>query len=183
MFHLASHCLLPLLLYALPHPQHSLLSGTLPRTSQPFCYCCPSVSKSCVTLCDCMNCSVPESPVLHYILEFAQIQSTESVMLSDHLILCCPLLLLPQSFPASGSFPMRDFVSGAQTIGAPASAFILLVNIQDWFPSGLTGLISLLSKGFSRVFSSTTVIKHQFFSAQPSFWSNSHSCTWPLEKP
>ena len=79
-----------------------------------------------------------------------------------------------QSFPASGSFPMSPFfTSGGQSIGASASSSVLPVNIQDWFPLGLTGWISLQSKGLSRVFSSTTVRKRQFFSAQPSLWSNS----------
>ena len=89
-----------------------------------------------------------------------------------------------QSFPASGSFPMSwFFTSGSQSVGASASASVLPMNIQDWFPLGLTGLITLQSKGFSRVFSNTTVQKHQFFSAQPSLWSNSHIHTWLLEKP
>ena len=71
-----------------------------------------------------------------------------------------------QSFPASGSFPMTQFfTSGGQSIGVSASASVLSMNIQDWFPSGLTGLISLQSKGLSRVFSNTTVQKHQFFGA------------------
>ena len=87
-----------------------------------------------------------------------------------------------QSFPASGSFPVSQFsASGGQSIRASAS--VLPMNIQDWFPLGLTGLISLQSKGLSRVFSNTTVQKHQFFSAQLSLWSNSHIHTWPLEKP
>ena len=87
-----------------------------------------------------------------------------------------------QSFPASGSFPMSQlFTSGSQSIGASAS--ILPMNIQDWFPLELTGWISLQSKGLSRVFSSTTVQKHQFFSTQPSLWSNSHIHMWLLEKP
>jgi len=88
----------------------------------------------------------------------------ESVILSNHLILCCsPLLLL--SIPASGSSPMSClFVSDNQSIGDSALASVLPMNIQDWFPLGLTHLISLQSKGLSRVFSSTTVQKHQFFS-------------------
>ena len=78
-----------------------------------------------------------------------------------------------QSFPASGSFPVSQlFTPGGQSIGASASASVLPVNIQSWFPLGLTGLISLLSKGLSRVFSSTTIQKHQFFGTQPSLWSN-----------
>ena len=81
-----------------------------------------------------------------------------------------------QSFPASGSFPMRWlFVSGGQSIGASASASVLPMNVQGWFPLGLTGWISLQSKGLSRVFSSTTIRKHQFFSAQPSLRTNSQS--------
>ena len=80
-----------------------------------------------------------------------------------------------QSFPASGSFPVRWlFASGGQSIGAPISVSVLPMNVQGWFPLELTGLISLLSKGLSRVFSNTTVQKHQFFSAQLSLWSNSH---------
>ena len=87
-----------------------------------------------------------------------------------------------QSFPASGSFLMSQFFgSGSQSIGASVS--VLPLNIQDWFPLGLTGLISLQSKGLSRVFSNTTVQKHQFFGAQLSLWSNSHIHTWLLEKP
>ena len=90
----------------------------------------------------------------------------------------------PQSFPASGSFPMNQlFTSGGQNTGASSSASVFLMNIQGWFPLGLTGLISLQSKGLSRVFSSTTVQKHQFFGAQPSLWSNSYIHIWLLEKP
>ena len=89
-----------------------------------------------------------------------------------------------QSFPASGSFPMsRFFASGGQSIGASASTSVLPINIQNWFPLGLTGWISLQSKGLSRVFSNTIVQKHQFFGAQLSLCSNSHICTCLLEKP
>ena len=88
-----------------------------------------------------------------------------------------------QSFPASGSFPMSQFfISGGQSTRASASAWVLPMNIQGWFPLGLTGLISLMSKWLSRVFSSTTIQKHKFFSNQPSWWSNSHIHTWLLEK-
>ena len=87
-----------------------------------------------------------------------------------------------QSFPASGSFPRSQFFTpGGQSIGASAS--VLSMNIQDWFPLGWTGLISLQSKRLSRVFSSSTVQKHPFFCSQPSLWSNSHIHTWLLEKP
>ena len=89
-----------------------------------------------------------------------------------------------QSFPASGSFQMSWlFISGGQSIGASASTSVLPKNIQDWFPLGLTSLLSLQFKGLSRVFSNTTVRKHQFFSTQPSLWSNSHIHTSLLEKP
>ena len=89
-----------------------------------------------------------------------------------------------QSFPASGSFPMSGrFISGSRSIRASASASVFPMNIQGWLPLGLTGLISLLSKGLPRVFSNTTVQKHQFFGSQPFLWSNSHIHTWPLEKP
>ena len=95
--------------------------------------------------------------------------SIESVMSSSHRIHCLPPLPLPSTFPESGSFPMNWlFALGGQSIGASASASVLPRNIQDWFPLRLTSLISLLSKGLSRVFSSTTVQKHQFFGAQSS---------------
>jgi len=90
----------------------------------------------------------------------------------------------PQSFPASGCFSMSQFfASCGQSIGASASASNLPMNIQDWFPLGLTGLISLKSKGLSRLFSNVTVQKYQFSSAQLSSQSNSHIHTWLLEKP
>ena len=89
-----------------------------------------------------------------------------------------------QSFPASGSFQMSQFfTSGGQTIGVSASASVLPMDIQDWFPLGWIGWISLQSKGLSRVFSNTTVQKHQFIGAQLSLWFNSHIHTWLLEKP
>ena len=104
-----------------------------------------------------------------------KLMSIESTMPSNQLILCHPLLLLPSIFPASESFPMSQLItSGCQRIGASASASVLPMNIQDGFPLGWTGWISLQSKGLSRVFSNTTVQKHQFFSAQPSSQSNSH---------
>ena len=95
-----------------------------------------------------------------------------------------PFSSCPQSFPASGSFPMSQlFTSGGQRIGVSASTSVLPMSTQDWAPLGWTGWISLQSKGLARVFSNTTVQKHQFFSAQLSSQSNSHIHTWPLEKP
>ena len=87
------------------------------------------------------------------------------------------------SFPTSGSFPMSWHLNGGQSVEGSASASVLPINIQNWFPLGWTGWISLLSKWFSRVFSNTTVQKHQFFGAQLSFWSNSDIHTWLLKKP
>ena len=109
-----------------------------------------------------------------------KLMSIESVMPSNHLILCS----CPQLFPASGSSQMSQFfTSTGQSIGVSASTSVLPMNIRHWFPLGLSGLISLQSKGLSRVFSNTTVQKHQFFGAQLYLWSNSHIHTWPLEKP
>ena len=95
-----------------------------------------------------------------------------------------PFSSCPQSLPAPGSFPMSQlFTWGGQSIGVSASASVLPMNIQGWFPLGWTGWISLQSKGLSRVFSNTTLQKHQIFGTQVSSQSNSHIHTWPLEKP
>ena len=95
-----------------------------------------------------------------------------------------PFSSCPQIFPASGSVQMRQlFTSGGQSIGVSASTSVLPVNTQDWSPLEWTDWISLQSKGLSRVFSNTTVQKHQFFGTQLSLWSNSHIHTWLLEKP
>ena len=103
------------------------------------------------------------------LLKLMSIESTPS----NHLILCHPLLLLPSIFPSIRVISNESvFHISGQSIGASAS--VLPMDIQGWFPLGLTGLISLQSKGLSRIFSSTTVQKHQFFSAHPSLWSNSH---------
>ena len=98
--------------------------------------------------------------------------SIESMMPSNHLVICHFFSSCLQSFPASGSLPVSQLVtSSGQSIGVSASASVLLMNIQGWFPLGLTGFISLQSKGISTVISSTTVWKHQFFSTRPSLWS------------
>ena len=113
-----------------------------------------------------------------------KLMSLELMMPSNHLTLCCSLCSCPQSLPASWSFPMNQlFPSAGQIIGASPLTSVFPINIKDWFPLGLTGLISLQSKELSRVFSSTAFQKHQFFSTQPSLLSNSHICTWLLEKP
>ena len=142
-----------------------------------------SVAQSCRTLCGPMDCSTIGLPVRHQLPEFTQTQCPSSwwchPTISSSVV---PFSSCLQSFPASGSFPMSQFfASGGQSIEDSAS--VLPMNIQDWFPWGLTGLISLQSKGLSRVFSNTTVQKHQFFGAQLSSRSNSHIHTWLLEKP
>ena len=147
------------------------------------CYCC-SVTKLCLTLCSyklqlarllcpplsprvCSD-SCPLSWWCHPTIPF-------SIALSSFCL---------QSFPGLGSFLMsRLFASDGQSIGASALAAVLPMNIQGWFPLGLTGLISLQSKGLSRVFSNTTVQKHPVFCAQPSLWPNYHIHTWLREKP
>ena len=121
-----------------------------------FVVCCCSFSKSCLTLCDPMDCSMPGSSVLHYLLEFPQthVHWVSDAIEPSHLLL--PPSPSSQSLPASGSFPMSWlFASGGQSIGASASATVLPMNIHGWFPLELAGLISLQSKGLSRVFSNT----------------------------
>ena len=138
---------------------------------------------SCPTLCDPMNCSTPDLPTPEV---YPNSWPSELVMLSNHLSLCRPFSSCPQSFPATGSFPMSQFFTSggliASSIGVSASTSLLPMNTLDWSPSGGTGWISLQSKGLSRFFSNTTVQKHQFFSAQLSLLSNSHIHIWLLEK-
>ena len=146
------------------------------------CFHC-SVTKSCQTLWDSMDCSTPGFPVHHK--SGVCSHSCPFNQWCYPIVSSCvaPFSSCSQSFPASGSFPIsRIFASGGQRIGVSASASILPMSIQDWFPLGLTGLISLQSKELSRVFSNTIVQKHQFFGIQLSLWSNSHIHTWLLEK-
>ena len=128
-------------------------------------------SHSVVSLCNSIDCSMQGFPVLHYLLQLAQ---ANVYWVGDAIQPFHPLSYpsLPAfSLSTSGSFPMSQlFPSGGQSIGAWLSASVLPMNIQGWFPLGLTGWISLQSKGLSRVFSNTMVQKHQFFSAQPSLW-------------
>ena len=127
--------------------------------------CCCSVAKSYPAFYDPMYCSIPGFPV--------SLSSYASLVFFCH-----------QSFPASGSFPVSHlFASSGQSIGVSASASVLPMNIQDRFPLGLIDQISLHSKGLSRILSSTTIQKRQFFSTQLSLQSNSHIHTLLLEKP
>ena len=137
-------------------------------------YC--SVAQLCLALCmdSPMDYSTPGLLVLHYLLEFVQThvhQVNDAIQPSPVV----PFSSCPQSFLASGSFPISQlFASGGQSIGASVSTLVEYpMNIQGWFPLDLTGFIFLQSKGLSRVFSSTKVQKHQFFSTQPSLWPNS----------
>ena len=133
-----------------------------------------SVTQSCPTLCDPMNCSTAGLPVHHHLPEFTQ---THVHRVGDAIQPSHPLSSCLQSLPASESFPMSQLFSwGGQSTGV--SAAFLPKNTRGWSLEW-TGWISLQSKGLSRVFSSTTVQKHQFFSAQPSSQSNSHIHTWP----
>jgi len=145
--------------------------------------CCCSIDKSCPTLCDPMDCSILAFLSFTVSWSWLKFISIESVILSNHLILCYSLLPSLQSFPLLGSFP----VSWHLCIRCPKSwSFSFSISPSSEY-SGLIyfriSFISLQSKGLSRVFSSTTVQKHQFFDTQPSLWSNSHICRWLLGKP
>ena len=125
------------------------------------------VAQLCPTLCNPMDCSMPGFPSITSSWSLLKLLSIESVMPSNHLILCHPLLLLPSIFPSIRVSSSESVLCiRCQSIGVSASAWVLPKNIQDWFPLGLTSLISLPSKELSRVFSNATVPKHQFFSTQ-----------------
>ena len=139
--------------------------------------------QSCPTLCDPIATHQASLSITNS-QSSLKLMSIELVMPSNHLIHCCPLLFLPSIFHSIRVFSMSHlFVSCGQSIRVSASASVLPMNIQNWFPLGWTGWISLQSKVLSRVFSNTTVQKHQFFGAQPSSQSNSHIHTRPQEKP
>ena len=145
-----------------------------------------SVAQSCPTICDPMNHSTPGLPVHHQLPEFTQTRVhrvSDAIQLSHPLSSPSPPAPNPSQYQTE-SFPMSQlFAWGGQSTGVSALASFLPKKSQDWSPSEWTGWISLQSKGLSRVFSSTTVQKHQFFSSQPSSQSNSHIHTWLLEKP
>ena len=134
-----------------------------------------SVAQSCLTLCDPMNRSTPGLPVHHQLPEFTQTRASSwwcHPAISSSVV---PFSSCPESLPASESFPVSQlFAWGGQSTGVSALASFLPKNTQGWSPLEWTGWISLQSKGLSRVFSNTTVQKHQFFGTQPSSQSNSH---------
>ena len=143
--------------------------GEIPayRVRKYFLYQFSSVTQLCPTLCDPTDCSMPGFPVHHQLLELAQnhVHRVSEAIQPSHP-LSSPS---PPAFNLSqhqGLFKSQFFASGGQSIGVSASASVLPMNIQDWFPLRLIGWISLQSKGLSRVFSNTTVQKHQFFGAQ-----------------
>ena len=143
-----------------------------------------SVAQSCLTLCDPMNRSTPGLPVHHQLLEFTQTHVHESVMPSSHLILCHSLFLLPPIPPSIRVFSNESALRMRwPKYWSFSFSIIPSKKSQGWSPSEWAGYISLQSKGLSRVFSNTTVQKHQFFGTQPSSQSNSHIHTWLLEKP
>ena len=135
-----------------------------------------SVTQSYPTLCNPMDYRISAFLSITNSWSLLKLMSIVSVMPSKHLILCCPLLLLPLIFPSIRVFSSESVLRirwPKLEIGDSASASFLPKNIQDWFPLGWTGWMSLQSKGLTRVFSSTTVQKHPFFNAQPSLWSMS----------
>ena len=139
-------------------------------------------SRSVVSVCDPIDYSTPGLPVHHQLLELTNSCPSSRWRHPTISSFVVPFSSCPQSFPALGSFPMSQFfASGGQSIRASASVSVLPMNTQDWSPSEWTGWISLQSKGLSRVFSNTTVQKHQFFSTQLSLYSNSHFHTWLLK--
>ena len=152
-------------------------------TSAVLCF---SSVQSWPKLCNPVDCSTPGFPVHHQLPPKVYSNSCPlswwcHPTISSSVV---PFSFCLQSFPPSGSFQMSQlFASGGQSIGVSASASVLPMSVQDRFPLGWTGWISLKSKGLSRVFSNTTVQKHQFFSTQLSLQSNSHIHTWLLEKP
>ena len=144
----------------------SIMSCALKNKNSSFQF--SSVTQSGLTLCDPVETATHQASLsLTNSQSLLKLRSIELVMPFNHLILCRPLLFLPSIFPASGSFQMSQlFKSGGQRTGFSASTSVLPMNTQDWSPLGWTGWISLLPKGLSRVFSNTTVQKHQFFGAQ-----------------
>ena len=141
-----------------------------------------SVAQSCPTLCNSMNHSMPGLPIHH---QFPEIIQTHAHWVSDAIQPSHPLSSpSPPALSLSQHQDLFQWVSSSHQVAkVSAATSVLPVNIQDWSPLRWTGWISLQSKGLSRVFSNTTVQKHQFFDAQLSSWSNSHIHTWPLEKP
>ena len=142
-----------------------------------------SVAQSCLNLSTPWTAAHQASLSINNSRRWLKLLSIEMVMPSNHLILYHPLLLPPCLSQHQGLFQWVSSSHQVAKVWLSASASVLPMNIQDLFPLGWTGWNSLQSKGLSRVFSSTTVQKHQFFSAHSPLWSNSHIYTWLLKKP
>ena len=148
-----------------------------------LCCCCCSAAQSRPILWDPMDCSRLGSPVLHYLQEFAQthVRWVHQVIQTSHHL--SPLLFYLRSFPVSGSFSVGQlFTSGGQSIGASTLASVLPMNIQDWIPVGLTGLISLLSEASQESSPTPQFESISSPALRLSIWSNSQIHTWLLEK-
>ena len=161
-------------------PRHSLVGEWINNLwyIQTIDYCC-SITQLCPILHNPMEGSTTGLPVPHQLPSWCPSHQWCHPTISSSVTL---FAFCPQSFPASGSFPVRQvFASGDQNTGVLASAPVLLMRLQGWFPLRSTGLISLLSKGLSGVFSSTTVGRHQFFGTLPSLQLSSHNHMWPQE--
>ena len=185
----SSHPLLPpvypqvhsLCLHLHPFPVNRLISTIFLDSIYMHC-CCFWVTQSYPALCNPMDWSMTGFSVLHHLPVCSDSCPLSQWCHPNISSSVAPFSFCLQSFPTSGSFSMSQFfTSGGQSIGTSASTSVLAMNIQDWFPLGLTGWISLQSKGLSRVFSSTTVLKHQFFGLL--YGPNSHVYTWLLETP
>ena len=175
-----------------PVLQSRFLTTGPPGKPHIFSYCFLTIFTVLVQLLSLVQLFAISSTVAHQAplsstlsQSFLKLMSIELVMLSNHVILCHPSSLLAFNLSQhTGFFPVSQlFASGGHSIGASASASVLPMNIQGLFLLRLNGWISLQSKGLSRVFSSTTLQKHQSFCTQISLWSNFHICTWLIEKP
>ena len=168
---------------------YSFFCSSSPFTFMSFCYCwCCSVAQLCPTLCNPMDCSTPGLPVPHHLPEFVQVHVH---CISDAVQPSHPLTpSSPSALDLSQHWELFQWVICAhqmtsidQNTRASALASVFPVNIQGWSPLRLTGLISLLSKGLSGVFSNTTVWRHQFFGILPFLRFSTHNCMWPLGRP
>ena len=167
----------------------TLHQHTSAQLAPPHIYIDINISQSVQLLSRVCLFVIPWTAVRQASLSITNSQSLLKLLMIESVMPSISSSVVPfssclQSFPVSGSFQISQlFVLGGQSIGVSVSTSVLPMNIQDWFPIGWTGLISLQSKGLSRVFSNTTVQKHQFFGTQLSLWSHSHIHTWLLEKP
>ena len=171
-------CLPPFLSFLLFFEMAAELYGILDCCHSIIWKCCCSVAKSYLSLCKLMDCGTPGSSVFHRLLEFVQIHVhwVGDTIQPSH----------PLSTPSLPAFNLSQYQGLFQWVSSShqvAKVLELPINIQGWFPLGLIALISLQSKGLSRVFFSTMIRKHKFFGTQLSLWSNNHIFTWLLEKP